>query len=165
MPIGPIPPGCVAVCAPPAFDVSAGTNVTGVCSESTAGVTLSDVTVRGCSATGFDFLLLPDSPNSVAVVISVNVPYTFTGTIDGFCFQGSSTCTDTITVVVPLLASPERFAQPLDCASDLTCTATPVPFNNSTSTQSFIITVTGTTTCVACSGTFSVVAACLPTTR
>ena len=159
MPIGPIPPGCIAICAPAAFDAVGDIQLTGICSQATGGLTLSNVAVTACSASGFDFLLLPESPESVAVVIVVQVQFTFHATIDGFSFDGSATCLDFLTAVRQLVTSPDRFAEPLDCAADLTCSAVPVPFDAENSIQSFIVTVAGTATCVACSGTFSVVAA------
>lgn len=164
MPIGPLPPGCVAVAAPMAFDATAATQVTGVCSQDTSGLVLSNVEVSGCTAAGYDFFLLPASPQSVAVVILVQIPFTFTAKTDGFSFEGSATCTDFITTVVPLISETDSFLSPPDCASELACTATPAPFDAEHSVQSFIVSVTGATTCVASSGTYTVVTACPSTT-
>ena len=160
MPIGPLPPGCVAVCAPMAFDATGATQVSGVCSQGTGGLVLSNVQVSGCTATAFDYFLLPENPQSVAVVIIVEIPFTFTAKIDGFSFEGSSTCADFITAVVPLLSETDTFLTPLDCATDLACTATPVPFNEAQGIQSFIVNLSGTTTCVGCSGSYTVVTGC-----
>ncbi len=56
MPIGPLPPGCIAVCAPEAIDVTQDIPVfSGLVQFSSDGVTRSNVVVTSCTVTGVFF--------------------------------------------------------------------------------------------------------------
>jgi hypothetical protein len=162
MPIGPLPPGCIAICAPPAEDV---TNVirprSGVCQLTTGGLVLSHVDVTSCTIESVSFREV--TARAVGLTVEFRIDFTFTGTIDGFSFQGSGSCRDSLFFVEVLLPTHESLARPLDCAAHLTCTARDAGFDPTTSVQSFIIHVSGDLTCVGCPEIpFTVVQVCQP---
>lgn len=162
MPIGPLPPGCIAICAPPAEDV---TNVirlrSGVCQLTTGSLILSDVVVTACSIESVAFREV--TPRAVGVTVGFRIDFNFTGTIDGFRFIGSGSCRDSLFFVEVLLPTHEHLARPLDCAANLTCTARDAGFDAATGVQSFIVHVSGDLTCVGCPEIpFTVVQVCPP---
>jgi len=162
MPIGPLPPGCIAICAPPAEDV---TDVippqSGVCRLLTNSLVLSNVVVTRCTIESVSFT--PVTTRAVGLTVGFRIDFTFTGTIDGFTFDGSGTCRDSLFFVRVLVPTHEHLAQPLDCAADLTCTARDAGFDVATGTQSFIVHVSGTLTCVGCPEIpFTIVQVCQP---
>lgn len=162
MPIGPIPPGCIAICAPPAEDVSAVIPTrSGVCRLFTDGLVLSNVVVTDCTIESTFFTAV--TSRAVGLTVNFRIDFTFTGTIGGFTFQGSGACEDSLFFVQVLLPTHEHLAQPLDCAANLTCTARDAGFDVESGVQSFIVHVTGDLTCVGCPEVpFTIVQVCPP---
>jgi hypothetical protein len=160
MPVGPVPPGCVALCTAIAFDGSAEVDVTGTCQISTDGVVLSDVTVVSCTIDSVSFA--PATARAVTVTVAFTVAFTFTGTADGFTFQGSGSCQDTLAFDAVVLPTESTLLLPLDCTASLVCTATDGGFDPVTGTQTFNVHVTDSVSCVGCVPTVAVVQACPP---
>jgi hypothetical protein len=149
MPIGPLPPGCIAVCAPRALDIHGPIEPqSGVCQIQTDGLVLSDVVVTACTIASVDFTEITE--REVGVTVSVEIAFTFTGTINGFTFHGRGSCTDSLFFVQRLLPPEHRLVQPLDCAAEFVCQARSVGFDPATGIQTFIIHLEGTLTCVGC---------------
>lgn len=160
MPIGPLPPGCVAICAPEAEDATGDVSVAGACQLSTGGVVLSDVVVTGCTVEGVSFQIV--TPRAIGVTVDVTVSFTFTGTIDGFTFRGQGTCSNAIFFTQVLAPTHSSLLAPPDCAANLTCTARSAGFDPTRSIQTFIVRLSGSVTCVICGGGFTIVQACPP---
>lgn len=162
MPIGPIPPGCIAICAAPAEDVSTPVSLHGgVCRLKTDGLVLSDVAVTNCAIESVLFTQITD--RAVGLTVGFRIDFTFTGTIGEFTFHGRGFCQDSLFFVQVQLPTHEKFAQPLDCADHLTCRARDAGFDAAAGTQSFIVHVSGELTCVGCPEIpYVVVQTCLP---
>ena len=160
MPIGPLPPGCVAICAPGAGDATGDVSAAGTCQLSTAGVVLSEVLVTGCTVDNVKFQIV--TSRAIGVTVDVTVSFTFTGTIDGFTFRGQATCSDSIFFTQVLGPTHTTLLAPPDCSSNLTCTARAAGFDEASSVQTFIVRLAGSLTCVICGGEFVVVQACPP---
>lgn len=149
MPIGPIPPGCIAVCAPPAEDATRAIPIhSGVVQFSSDGVVLSDVMVTGCTVAHVFFTEI--TSRAVGLTVGVAVDFSFVGTVDGFTFSGTSTVEGDIFFDVVLLPTHESFASPLDCAAEFTCAARYAGVDPTTGLQQFIVHLTGSVTCVGC---------------
>ncbi|MCY0865390.1 MAG: hypothetical protein OWQ57_10600 [Sulfobacillus sp.] len=149
MPIGPLPPGCIAVCSPPAEDVTNEIPVkSGVCQLFTDGLTLSDVVVTDCVIESVSFTEI--TPRAVGLTVEFRINFSFTGTIDDFSFHGQGSCQDSLFIVDVILPTHEHFATPLDCAAHLSCTARDVGFDAETGVQTFIVHIQGELTCVGC---------------
>lgn len=151
MPIGPIPPGCVAICAPEAGDVSADIPVfSGVLGFSSDGLSLSNVQVNSCAVTGVFFTAV--SSRAAGVTVAVALDIAFDGTVNGFTFHGTTTVEGDIFFVHVLLPTHGgTLASPLDCAGNLTCEARDAGVDPTSGQQQFIAHVSGAVTCVYCS--------------
>ena len=162
MPIGPIPPGCIALCAQPAEDASREVPVfSGVIQVASDCVSISSVALSSCCVTGISFTQV--SSRAVGVTVDVAVDFSFDGTADGFTFHGTATATGSVFFVEVLLPTHESLRSPLDCAGTFTCTARYVGPDPVTGLQQFIVHVSGGLTCVFCpSVPYVIVRACPP---
>lgn len=161
MPIGPLPPGCVALCAPQAVDASSDISAAGACEVATGCIAISNVTITGCTVDGVHYQRV--TTRAMGLTITYTVHFTFTGTSDGFTFQGRGTCSDSVFVVQVLTPTHgATLLTPPDCAANLRCTAQDAGFDPERSVQSFIVRLSGSVTCVACGGEYTIVKACPP---
>jgi len=160
VPIGPLPPGCIAICSPPAEDVTRSVPVTsGVCQLFTDGLILSDVVVTNCLIESVSFTEI--TPRAVGLTVAFRIDFSFTGTINDFSFHGQGSCQSSLFLVQVILPTHEHFATPLDCAANLTCTARDAGFDPLTGVQTFIVHVGGDLTCVGCPEVpYTIVQAC-----
>jgi hypothetical protein len=160
MPLGPFPPGCIAICAHPAEDYRGTVSLHGgVCRLKMDGLIVSDVTVTGCTVEPVWFMPITDQ--MVALTVAFRIGFTFIGTIGAFTFHGRGSCTDSIFFVKRLLPIYAKFTHPIDCAAQFTCAARDAGFDPVTGVQFFIVHISGELTCVGCSDTpFTVVLAC-----
>ncbi len=151
MPIGPLPPGCIAVCAPEAIDVTQDIPVfSGLVQFSSDGVTLSNVVVTSCTVTGVFFTEV--SPRAIGITVAVSLDITFEGTIGGFTFHGSATVEGQIFFTEVLLPTHgATLISPPDCAGNFTCTARYAGLDATSGMQQFTVHLVGDVTCVACS--------------
>jgi hypothetical protein len=163
MPIGPLPPGCIAVCAPEASDVTQEIPVfSGVVQFSTDGVTLANVVINSCMVTGVFFTELSSRAVGITVAVSLNIA--FEGTAGGFTFQGTADVEGDIFFTEVLLPTHgATLLSPLDCAGNFTCTARYAGVDPTSGLQQFTIHLVGDVTCVACSPvSYVIVQACPP---
>ncbi|MCL5117177.1 MAG: hypothetical protein M1272_08525 [Firmicutes bacterium] len=166
MPIGPLPPGCIAICASEASDVTQDIPiVSGVVQFSSDGVTLSNVVVNGCAVT--DVFFTEVSSRAVGITVAVALDIAFEGTIDGFTFHGTTTIEGDIFFTEVLLPTHgATLVSPPDCAGNFTCTARYAGVDPTSGLQQFTVHLVGDVTCVACSPVpYVVVQSCLPAVK
>ena len=162
MPIGPLPPGCIAVCAPEAIDVTQDIPVfSGVVQFSSDGITLANVVVDSCTVTGVFFTDV--SSRAVGITARAALDIAFDGTIDGFTFHGTATVEGDIFFTEVLLPTHgATLISPPDCAGNFTCTARYAGVDPTSGMQQFTVHIVGDVTCVACSPEpYVIVQACL----
>ncbi len=163
MPIGPIPRDCIAVCAPEAGDVTQEVPFfSGVVQFSSACLSLSNVTVTGCTVT--DVFFTSVSSRAVGITVAVAVDIAFDATVDGFTFHGTGTVEGNIFFVRVLLPTKGgSLISPPDCAGNFTCTARYAGVDPTTGQQQFIVHLRGDVTCAYCSPIpYVIVKACRP---
>lgn len=163
MPIGPIPPGCIAVCAPEASDVTKDIPVfSGVVQFSSDGVSLSNVVIDSCTVTGVFFKEV--SSRAIGITVRAALDIAFDGTVDGFTFHGTATVEgDLFFVQVLLPTHGATLVSPPDCAGNFTCTARYAGVDPTSGLQQFIVHVVGDVICVACSPVPYVIVQACPT--
>ena len=139
---------CVGLCTATAAQVSTVVSLTGVCDYAPEGFTILGVSVTACQLDSFEFSAA--SADTVLLAIRIQVEFVFEGQRpDGTTFTGSTFCP---LVIQTLMSAAEgrQFFQPLRCSADLTCSATDAGVDPATGAQSFVVTVSGSTTCVQC---------------
>lgn len=163
MPIGPLPPGCIAVCAPEASDVTQDIPVfSGVVQFPSDNISLSNIIVDRCSVTGVFFTEV--SSRAVGITVAVAVDVSFDGTVDGFTFHGTGTVTGNIFFTEVLLPTHGgSLVAPPDCAGNFTCSARYAGVDPTSGLQQLIVHLSGDVTCVACSPAPYVIVRACPT--
>lgn len=163
MPIGPLPPGCIAICAPEASDVTQDVpGFSGVVQFSSNGIMLANVVVASCAVTNVFFTEV--SSRAVGITVAVALDIAFEGTIGGFTFHGTATVEgDVFFTEVLLPTHGATLLSPPDCAGNFTCTARYTGVDPTSGLQQFTVHLAGDVTCVACSPvSYVVVQACPP---
>lgn len=139
---------CVNLCTGVALNLDTIIDLTGVCDYTAIGFTIQSVDSTSCKIDGVEFLAIDD--DTVMVSIRTEVDFSFTGVrTDGTTFKDSTFCESVIDSLIDDTTG-VPFFQPAQCSAHLTCSARDAGFDPGTGVQSFLVTVTGSSSCVLC---------------
>lgn len=150
MPIGPIPPGCIAITANQADDYTEDLSMSVVCQLKPNGLKLEDIMVTSCVVHWGkrSFERIP-SLRGVGVTVFIGIDFSFTGTIDDFTFKGKGSFENEIFFEAEPFPKVAEIAEPVDCVfDDLTCHARYGGVDPLTEAYIFLVHFTGKLTCV-----------------
>lgn len=149
MPIGPIPPGCIAISAYEEQNFTQDISRGFVCQLSAGCVDLTDVVVTECELPLlYQFFYPGTNPRTVRAELKVHITFRFTGTVDGFTFQGKGAFDSTVVFEEVFFPKWAAASERMDCGSTLVCRARYDGRDPVTGAHTFIVHVTGGLTCV-----------------